>query len=63
MTDEVTPLASPTYIRENGPFDTVEELLTAKLIKSPLEPCAPGFWRMGWTRANRPRARPSTTSA
>ncbi len=46
MTDEVTPLASPTYIRENGPFDTVEELLSAKLIKSPLEP-----WRT-WVLAH-----------
>ena len=47
MTDEVTPLASPTYIRENGPFDTVEELLTAKLIKSPLEPWRTWFLAHG----------------
>ena len=26
MKDEVTPLASPAYIRENGPFDTPEDL-------------------------------------
>jgi LysR family transcriptional regulator, glycine cleavage system transcriptional activator len=38
MTDDVTPLASPAYIRENGPFDTIEDLLGAKLLKSPLEP-------------------------
>jgi DNA-binding transcriptional LysR family regulator len=38
MTDDVTPLASPSYIRENGPFDTIEDLLGAKLLKSPLEP-------------------------
>jgi DNA-binding transcriptional LysR family regulator len=25
MTDEVTPLASPAYLREHGPFDTVED--------------------------------------
>ena len=47
MTDEVTPLASPIYIRENGPFDTVEELLTAKLIKSPLEPWRTWFLAHG----------------
>src|SRR6478735_8004293 len=38
MTDEVTPLASPAWLRENGPFDTIEDLLAAKLIRSPLEP-------------------------
>src|SRR6478736_8615837 len=26
MTDEVTPLAAPHYIREHGPFDAVEDL-------------------------------------
>jgi DNA-binding transcriptional LysR family regulator len=38
MTDDVTPLASPAYIRENGPFDAIGELANAKLLKSPLEP-------------------------
>jgi LysR family glycine cleavage system transcriptional activator len=38
MKDEVTPLASPAYIRENGPFDTPEDLKTAALLRSPLEP-------------------------
>jgi len=47
ITDEVTPLASPAYIRENGPFDTVEELLAAKLIKSPLEPWRTWFLAHG----------------
>jgi LysR family glycine cleavage system transcriptional activator len=47
MTDEVTPLASPAFIRENGPFDTVEELLAAKLIKSPLEPWRTWFLAHG----------------
>ena len=46
MTDEVTPLASPAYLRAHGPFDTTEELLAAKLIRSPLEP-----WRT-WFLAN-----------
>lgn len=47
MTDEVTPLASPAYVREHGPFDTVEELLAAKLIKSPLEPWRTWFLAHG----------------
>ena len=47
MTDEVTPLASPAYIRANGPFDTIEELKNAKLIKSPLEPWRTWFLAHG----------------
>lgn len=47
MTDEVTPLASPAFIREYGPFDTVQELLAAKLIKSPLEPWRTWFLAHG----------------
>ena len=47
MTDEVTPLASPAYIRDNGPFDTLEELQAAKLIKSPLEPWRTWFLAHG----------------
>jgi LysR family glycine cleavage system transcriptional activator len=38
LKDEVTPLASPAYIRENGPFETVEDLQRAALLRSPLEP-------------------------
>jgi DNA-binding transcriptional LysR family regulator len=47
MTDQVTPLASPVYLRENGPFDTLEDLLGAKLIKSPLEPWRTWFLAHG----------------
>ena len=47
MTDEVTPLASPAFIRENGPFETIEELQDAKLIKSPLEPWRTWFLAHG----------------
>jgi LysR family transcriptional regulator, glycine cleavage system transcriptional activator len=47
MTDEVTPLASPAYIRENGPFETIGELQDAKLIKSPLEPWRTWFLAHG----------------
>ena len=38
MQDEVTPLASPSYVRENGPFNTLEDLQRANLLRSPLEP-------------------------
>ena len=47
MTDEVTPLASPGFVREHGPFDTVEELQAAKLLKSPLEPWRTWFLAHG----------------
>lgn len=47
MTDEVTPLASPAYLREYGPFDSPQELLGAKLIKSPLEPWRTWFLAHG----------------
>lgn len=47
MTDEVTPLASPAFVREHGPFDTVEELLAARLIRSPLEPWRTWFLAHG----------------
>ena len=47
MTDEVTPLASPLFLREHGPFDTIEDLMAAKLIKSPLEPWRTWFLAHG----------------
>ncbi len=47
MTDEVTPMAAPSFIRAHGPFDTPEELLAAKLIKSPLEPWRTWFLAHG----------------
>jgi LysR family glycine cleavage system transcriptional activator len=47
MTDEVTPLASPAHLRANGPFDTIDELLAARLIKSPLEPWRTWFLAHG----------------
>jgi LysR family glycine cleavage system transcriptional activator len=47
MTDEVTPLASPAYLRAHGPFETIEELQGAKLIKSPLEPWRTWFLAHG----------------
>jgi LysR family transcriptional regulator, glycine cleavage system transcriptional activator len=36
--DEVTPLASPAWLRENGPFTSVEDLQNQPLLRSPLEP-------------------------
>ena len=46
LQDEVTPLASPAYVREHGPFETPEDLEGEALLRSPLEP-----WRT-WFAAN-----------
>jgi LysR family glycine cleavage system transcriptional activator len=46
MKDEVTPLASPAYVREHGPFEAPEDLDGEALLRSPLEP-----WRT-WFAAN-----------
>lgn len=45
--DVVTPLASPAYIRENGPFDAPEDLQRAALLRSPLEPWRTWFGAHG----------------
>jgi LysR family transcriptional regulator, glycine cleavage system transcriptional activator len=45
--DSVTPLASPAYIREYGPFETAQDLAKAKLLRSPLEP-----WRTWFAAHN-----------
>jgi len=47
MKDEVTPLASPLYVREHGPFETPEDLQSANLLRSPLEP-----WRTWFAAQN-----------
>lgn len=44
--DVVTPLASPTFVREHGPFETAQDLERVALLRSPLEP-----WR-SWFAAN-----------
>lgn len=36
--DQVTPLASPAFLREHGPFDAPEDLEGENLLRSPLEP-------------------------
>ena len=38
LKDEVTPLASPAWVRENGPFKAPEDLQGLPLLRSPLEP-------------------------
>ena len=45
-TDEVTPLASPAFVREHGPFEAAADLEGESLLRSPLEP-----WRT-WFCAN-----------
>lgn len=44
--DVITPLASPTFVREHGPFETAQDLERVALLRSPLEP-----WR-NWFAAN-----------
>lgn len=46
LKDEVTPLASPAYVREHGPFEVPQDLEGEALLRSPLEP-----WRT-WFAAN-----------
>jgi len=36
--DEVTPLASPAFVRERGPFEVAQDLEGEALLRSPLEP-------------------------
>ena len=36
--DEVTPMASPTFLREHGQFEAPEDLAGQSLLRSPLEP-------------------------
>ena len=45
--DEVTPLASPAFVREHGPFAEALDLEGVSLLRSPLEP-----WRT-WFAAQR----------
>ena len=36
--DVVTPMASPAFVREHGPFETAQDLEGIPLLRSPLEP-------------------------
>ena len=38
MKDEVTPMASPAFARENGPFESPQDLEDMPLLRSPLDP-------------------------
>ncbi len=38
MKDDVTPLASPAYVREHGPFVLAQDIEGEALLRSPLEP-------------------------
>ncbi|MEY2770568.1 MAG: Glycine cleavage system transcriptional activator [Pseudomonadota bacterium] len=38
LRDEVTPVASPAWLRENGPFEQASDLQGLPLLRSPLEP-------------------------
>lgn len=38
LKDEVTPLASPGFVREHGPFEVAQDLDGEPLLRSPLEP-------------------------
>ena len=45
--DEVTPLASPAFVREHGPFERADDLEGVPLLRSALEP-----WR-NWFQAQK----------
>ncbi len=45
--DVVTPMASPAFVREHGPFEVAQDLASQPLLRSPLEP-----WRT-WFAAHR----------
>ncbi len=45
--DEVTPLASPAFVREHGPFDSADDLEGVPFLRSALEP-----WRT-WFHAQK----------
>jgi LysR family glycine cleavage system transcriptional activator len=47
MKDVITPLASPAYVREHGPFEAAEDLEGEALLRSPLEP-----WRTWFAAHN-----------
>ncbi|MES2583245.1 MAG: LysR substrate-binding domain-containing protein [Pseudomonadota bacterium] len=45
--DEVTPLASPAFVREHGPFDAARDIEGLPLLRSPLEPWRTWFAAQG----------------
>ncbi|MDD2711886.1 MAG: LysR substrate-binding domain-containing protein [Simplicispira sp.] len=55
--DTVTPLASPSFVREYGPFEQPQNLQETPLLRSPLEP-----WRTWFAAANLDWPEPSEGS-
>ena len=47
LKDSVTPLASPAFVREHGPFDVAQDLDGMSLLRSPLEPWRTWFAAQG----------------
>ena len=45
--DSVTPLASPSFVRDQGPFERPEDLEGVPLLRSPLEPWRTWFAATG----------------
>jgi LysR family transcriptional regulator, glycine cleavage system transcriptional activator len=54
MKDVVTPLASPAFVREHGPFEVAEDLEGVPLLRSPLEPWRTWFaaQHLDWPEPN-----------
>ena len=52
--DMLTPLASPAFVREHGPFERPEDLEGLPLLRSPLEPWRTWFAAagLGWPEPN-----------
>ncbi|MES2414134.1 MAG: LysR substrate-binding domain-containing protein [Pseudomonadota bacterium] len=55
--DDVTPLASPSFVREHGPFETAADLEGESLLRSPLEP-----WRTWFAASQLDWAEPADGS-
>ena len=55
--DTITPLASPSFIREHGPFERPEDLEGMPLLRSPLEP-----WRTWFAATGLDMAEPNEGS-
>ena len=55
--DMLTPLASPAFVREHGPFERPEDLEGLPLLRSPLEP-----WRTWFAAAALPWPEPNEGS-
>ena len=47
MKDVVTPLASPAFVRQHGPFEAAQDLHHMPLLRSPLEPWRTWFSARG----------------